>query len=405
MIGADLATETAMRTTVVAALLAAGLLSSETAAQPRASTRFWPSIQKICDQTAATKPTALAARIAQTALDEHYRFGGHQIDSNGRLFRFGLVESEQEEEASGSEAQLGHLGWWQVLKYWRVLYGSNPKVAARLRVWGYEEASASRNEDKDGAPDKDRGPLHDESTMADRTTISVADLVRLGAQSKDRDTVEVLREAALRAAIVDNPWSAAFVSYAVKTAALGEQANPSEVQSFARSKFPFSAAHRDYILAAFKTGIADAAAGKASTKDGHLYRACPIYATEPRIGDMICYHREKELKDASDGLVRDMIMADAQAGRAETSISQNHCDVVVHIDRKAQKVYVVGGNVQQSVTVKKLRLRRNMKFADNKSGCGDWTLPPPSAAMPVGPSLRDNCSLNEKKWFVLLQMR
>ena len=69
------------------------------------------------------------------------------------------------------------------------------------------------------------------------------------------------------------------------------------------------------------------------------------------------------------------------------------------------KIYVVGGNVQQSVTVKKLRLRRDMKFAENKSGCGDWTLPPPSAAVPVGPSVRDNCSLNEKKWFVLLQLR
>jgi hypothetical protein len=394
-----------MRTIIVSALIAAGLCVASAAAQPRDSRPLWRSVQKFCDQTAAAKPSALATKIAQTALDEHYRFGGHQIDSNGRLFRFGLVESEQEEDASGNEAQLGHLGWWQVLKYWRVLYGSNPKVAARLRVWGYEEASASHNEDKDGAPDKDRAPLHDETTMADVTRISVADLIRLGAQTKDRGTVEVLREAAFRAAIVDNPWSAAFVSYVVKSAALGEQANPSEVQSFAKGRFPFSAAHRDYILSAFKTSIADAAAGKTSTRDGHLYRACPIYATEPRAGDLVCYHRETELKDSSDATVRDIILADAQAGRPETAISQNHCDVVVHVDRAALKMYVVGGNVQQSVTVKKLKLRRDMKFADNKSGCGDWTLPPPSAGIPVGPSARDNCSLNEKKWFVLLQMR
>jgi hypothetical protein len=394
-----------MRATVIATLVAAGLLSHEAAAQPRASSRFWPSVQKVCDQTAAAKPNALATKVAQTALDEHYRFGGHQIDSNGRLFRFGLVEAEQEEEASGPEAQLGHLGWWQVLKYWRALYGTNPKVAARLRVWSYEEASASRNEDKDGAPDKDRGPLHDETTMADLTKVSVADLVRLGAQTKDRNAIEALRQTAFRAAIIDNAWSAAFVSYVIKTAALGEQANPSEVQSFAKGRFLFSAAHRDYILAAFKTSIADAAAGKASTKDGHLYRACPVYATEPRVGDLVCYHRERELKDSSDAAVRDMILADAQAGRPETVISQNHCDVVVHIDRRALKMYVVGGNVAQSVTVKKLRLRRDMKLAENKSGCGDWTLPPPSASVPVGPSLRDNCSLNEKKWFVLLQTR
>jgi hypothetical protein len=394
-----------MRTTIVPALLAVALFAAPAAAQPQASPRFWPSVQKVCDQIAATKPRPLATKIAQTALDEHYRFGGHQIDSNGRLFRFGLVEAEQEEEASGPEAQLGHLGWWQVLKYWRALYGSNPKVAARLRVWGYEEASASHNEDRDGAPDKDRAPLHDEATKADLAKVSVADLIRLGAQTKDRDAVEVLREAAFRSAIVDNPWSAAFVSYVVKTAALGDGTNPSEVQNFGRARFPFSAAHRDYILAAFKTSLADAPAGKASIKDGHLYRACPVYATEPRIGDMLCYHREKELKDTSDSTVRDIILDDAQAGRAETSISHNHCDVVVHIDRKAQKVYVVGGNVQQSVTVKKLKLRRDMKFAENKSGCGDWALPPASPSVPVGPSVRDNCSLNEKKWFVLLQMR
>jgi len=204
---------------------------------------------------------------------------------------------------------------------------------------------------------------------------------------------------------IDNPWSAAFVSYVVKSAALGDAANSADVQSFARSKFPFSAAHRDYIFAAFKTSIADAAAGKASAKDGHLYRACPVYATEPRIGDLICYHREKMLKDVSDAMARDIILDEAQAGRLETSIGRNHCDVVVHVDREAKKVYVAGGNVQQSVTVKKLRLRNDMKFAENRSGCGDWTLPPPSAGVPVGPSLRDNCSLNEKKWFVLLQMR
>ena len=395
-----------MRAIAFTFIVAAGLCSKSAAAQPSDTKPFWQRAQKVCDQTASLPPNALATKIAQTALDEHYRFGGHQIDSNGRLFRFGLVEAEQEEEPSpGGEAQLGHLGWWQVLKYWRAVYGSNPRAAARLRVWGYEEASASHNEDKDGAPDKDRTPLHDETTMADLTTLSVADLVRLGAQAKDHDTVEVLRQAAFRAAIIDNPWSAAFVSYVVKSAALGDAANPADVQSFAKSKFPFSAAHRDYIFAAFKTSIADAAAGKASAKDGHLYRACPVYATEPRSGDLICYHREKMLKDVSDAVARDIILDEAQAGRLETSIGRNHCDVVVHVDREAKKVYVAGGNVQQSVTVKKLRLRNDMKFAENRSGCGDWTLPPPSAGVPVGPSLRDNCSLNEKKWFVLLQMR
>src|SRR6185436_7169324 len=281
-------TETAMRAAVFTILVAACLYAGQAGAQPSNSKPFWPSIQKICDRTAATPPTALASKIAQAALDEHYRFGGHQIDSDGRLFRFGLVEAEQEEDdGDDGVARLGHLGWWQVLKYWRSLHGSNPKAAARLRVWGYEEASASRNEDKDGAPDRDRAPLHDEAAVADLTQVSVADLMRLGSQTKDRDMLEVLREAAYRAAIVDNPWSGAFISYVVKSAALSDGADPANVQNFARSKFPFSGAHRHYIFAAFKTGIADAAAGKTSDKHGHLYRACPIHATEPRIGDMV----------------------------------------------------------------------------------------------------------------------
>jgi hypothetical protein len=395
-----------MRAAVITVLVAAGLYAEQAAAQPSDSRPHWRSVQRICDQTAALKPTALASKIAQTALDEHYRFGGHQIDSDGRLFRFGLVESEQEDnDGDDGAARLGHLGWWQVLKYWRSLHGTNPKVAARLKVWGYEEASASRNEDKDGAPDRDRAPLHDEAMVAELTQVFAADLIKLGTQTKDRNTIEVLRETAFRAAIVDNPWSAAFISYVIKTAALDESASQANVQSFARTRFQFSGAHRHYIFAAFKTSIADAAAGKTSAKDGHLYRACPIYATEPRIGDLVCYHRERMLKDAGDSMVRDLMLTEAQSGKAETSISRNHCDVVVHIDRQANKMYVAGGNVQQSVTIKKLRLRQDLKFAENKQRCGDWTLPPPSASVSVGPSLRDNCSLNEKKWFVLLQMR
>jgi len=394
-----------MRAAVFTILVAACLYAGQAGAQPSNSKPLWPSVQKICDRTAATPPTALASKIAQAALDEHYRFGGHQIDSDGRLFRFGLVEAEQEEDdGDDGVAHLGHLGWWQVLKYWRSLHGSNPKAAARLRVWGYEDASASRNEDKDGAPDRDRAPLRDETATADLTQMSVADLVKLGSQTKDRDTVEVLRQAAFRAAIVDNPWSGAFVSYVVKVAALGDTPNLPHVQEFAKTRFQFSGVHRHYIFAAFKTSMADAAIGQKAPDDAHLYRACPIMTTKPRIGDLVCYHREKDLAEASDGAVRDRILSEARSGQSETSVSRNHCDVVVHIDRKAQKMYVVGGNVQQSVTVKKLRLRRDLKFAENKSE-SDWTLPPPSKGTPVGPGLMQGCSLNEKKWFVLLQVR
>ena len=67
-------------------------------------------------------------------------FGGHRIDSNGRLFRFGLTEAEHEEDDGGDRpASVGHLGWWQVMKYWRALFGDDP--ADKLEVRGYRDAS------------------------------------------------------------------------------------------------------------------------------------------------------------------------------------------------------------------------------------------------------------------------
>ena len=395
-----------MRTATFAVIVAADLCFTTTIAQPADVKTFWPRVQKVCDRTADTMPNEVATRIAQTALDEHYRFGGHQVDANGRLFRFGLVEAEQEEsDGDDDEARLGDLGWWQVLKYWRALHGSNARVAARLRVWGYEQASASHNDDKPEAAGGDRVPLHGEAHVADAIKVPAADLIKLGKHADDQDTAEVLREAAFRAAIIDNPWSAAFISYVVKIAALGDTPNLPHLQDFAKTRFQLSSAHRHYIFAAFKTSAADAAIGQKAPDDAHFYRACPLSSTRPRIGDLVCYHREPLLADLSAGAVRDRILSEARLGQSETSVSRTHCDVVAHIDRKAQKMYVVGGNVQQSVTVKKLRLRRDLKFAENRNGCGDWTLPPPSKGTPVGPGLMQNCSLNEKKWFVLLQMR
>ena len=235
-----------------------GPLSATAIAQPADVKPFWQRVQKVCDRTADSMPNEIATRIAQTALDEHYRFGGHQIDANGRLFRFGLVEAEQEEsDGDDDEARLGDLGWWQVLKYWRALHGSNAQVAARLRVWGYEEASASRNDDKPEATGGDRAPLHDETAVADAIKIPAADLIKLGKHAEDQDTAEVLREAAFRAAIIDNPWSAAFISYVVKIAALGDAPNLPHVQDFSKTRFQFSSAHRHYIFAAFKTSVTD----------------------------------------------------------------------------------------------------------------------------------------------------
>jgi len=91
------------------------------------------------------------------------------------------------------------------------------------------------------------------------------------------------------------------------------------------------------------------------------------------------------------------------------SIRRSHCEVVAYVDNGARKVYTIGGNVNQAVTTRKLNLRRDGKFSSaQKSSCdgaAQWKLPQPLAQAAGAPAPVEKCSLNDKKWFVLLQLR
>ena len=369
-----------MRAVVCALVVAAIALAARPAlAQAdRSAATFWKAVQENCDATAAKPPSKLGRRIAQTAIDEFYRFGGHEIDSNGRLFRFGLTEAEHEEEdrAPARQARLGHLGWWQVMKYWRALYGDG--ATDKLEVRGYRNAStATQGEQTE--------PLL-------RTT--AAQLLHDAEAATDPAAREILREAALRAAIIDTPWSAAFVSYVIREAGVTATA------------FQFSNAHRDYIYDAFAASAAELNGRGAGER---LYRACPLTATKPRPGDLICAQYEHALADAGAQKVRERIRAELDGGKAARTVRRTHCEVVASIDAAARKLYAISGNVYQAVSARKLNLRNNLKFsAAQKGHCGGpgaWTLPPPSADTPRAASLTKKCSLNDEKWFVLLQLR
>ncbi len=159
-----------------------GRASGVRAGQPHRAT-FWKTVQATCDATAAKPPSELGRRIAQTAIDEFTRFGGHQIDSDGRLFRFGLTEAEHEEDDGGNpQVPLGHLGWWQVMKYWRALFGDDP--TDKLEVRGYRDASTSTQDTQEAA----------------LLRTSAAQLLRLAEGVSDPEMREILRETALRAA-------------------------------------------------------------------------------------------------------------------------------------------------------------------------------------------------------------
>ena len=340
----------------------------------RNAAKFWKAVQARCDATAAIPPNKLGRRIAQAAIEEFFRFGGHAIDSNGRLFNFGLTEAEHAEEHGGEQpARLGDLGWWRVMQYWRSLYGEN--IGNKIEVLGYENASNATG-------------------AAQTTTLlraDVGDLLRAAEGIADPAQREIVHEAILRAAAIDTPWSAAFTSYVIRQAGVSADA------------FQFANAHRVYIYDAFATS-----AGELTGKpDGRIYRACPVFATTPREGDLICFQRETSLAETSEEAVRERIRAELTIATKAPTVRHTHCDVVAHVDAGASKVYVIGGNIYQSVSVKKLNLRRpGLKISVLQSGdCGGrghWTLPRPS---PEAENFAQNCSLNDKKWFVLLQLR
>jgi Uncharacterized protein conserved in bacteria (DUF2272) len=365
-----------MRALVCAIVAATGLAAPPALAQAdRAAAAFWNPVQAACDATAAKPPGDLGRRIAKTAIDEFTSFGGHQIDSNGRIFRFGLTEAEHEEDDGGDRpVSVGHLGWWQVMKYWRALFDGDP--ADKLEVRGYRDASTST----------------DGTQAAALLRTSAARLLRLADSVSDPEEREILREAAFRTAIVDTSWSAAFISYVIRQSGVAANA------------FQFANAHRVYLYDAFATSAAELT----SHAGDRLYRACPL-TTRPRVGDLICAQREPALADASEEAVRERIRAELDGSADARSVRRTHCEVVAYVDARARKVYTIGGNVNQAVTARKMNLRRDLKFsAAQKGSCGGpghWTLPQPAAHPPGAPGHAEKCSLNDKKWFVLLQVR
>jgi hypothetical protein len=364
-----------MRAPVCAIVAVIGLAAHPAFAQAdRTAATFWKAVQTTCNATAAKPPSELGQRIAQTAIDEFTRFGGHQIDSNGRLFRFGLTEAEHEEDEGGvPQAAVGHLGWWRVMMYWRVLFGDD--APDKLEVRGYHDASTLTQETQDAA----------------LLRTNAARLLREAEGVSDPATREILRETALRGAIVDTSWSAAFISFVIRQSGIEASA------------FQFANAHRAYIYDAFATSAAELT----NAAGGQIYHACPVSTTRPRVGDLICNQRESALADASEGAVWERIRAELGGSADARSVRRTHCEVVASVDASAHKMYTIGGNVLQSVTARKLNLRgRGLTFsAAQKGHCGSadrWTLQKAPAAA-THPSSK--CSLSDKKWFVLLQLR
>ncbi len=106
-------------------------------------------------------------------------------------------------------------------------------------------------------------------------------------------------------------WSAAFISWLFNS-------------SGAKQKFPYSASHSTYI----RDAIANRKSGKRSgALIGYRPEEKPV-----RIGDLVCYPRQSGVTYDSDYTYK------------------SHCDIVVDIDRRNNRVVTIGGNVSNSVS-------------------------------------------------------
>lgn len=184
-----------------------------------------------------------------------------------------------------------------------------------------------------------------------------------GASDCVGDPQEHLTTASCRVFVIDTPWSAAFVSYVMARAG---------VPGFRRSP-----SHIDYVRDAHGQSPANP------------YVLADPVATRPGQGDLLCYARHPEPLMYA-GLLS---ILDNGADRLEM-----HCDIVVAANPGGDsRLYLVGGNLLQGVTMRVLPL--------NSRGLL-WNLPQRAAQeAECEPRNLSVCSFNRQDWVALLKLR
>jgi hypothetical protein len=365
---------------LAASCLALAAAACSAGGEPSQHDAFWKRVQDLCDAASNVqtidKIEPHAEQIAAAAEKEHRLWGGHKVDHTGRIYKFGLVETENEmNPGESSNVPYQKIGWWNVWRYLSVLAEAHRIGLGFLRVTSIEGAVDARNPDETGQ----------------RRSNSFGSLFAAIDQIEDAQQREAARQSVIRAVVADRPWSAVFISYVVH-AAIGETAAKTPQQ------FAYSATHIDYIYQAFQASIAEEQGQPSSA----VYRACPAHETMPRRGDLICSHREKSCEGLPARAIQNLVAFNERPNETCKSISMTHCDVVTHVDKDSKKVYTIGGNVFNSVTERRMNLAASgLKFSSNQgekdcnsaqSGAGDA-------------NAKGHCSLNSKDWFVILQMR
>ncbi|MBT9588955.1 DUF2272 domain-containing protein [bacterium] len=122
----------------------------------------------------------------------------------------------------------------------------------------------------------------------------------------------------------DEAWSAAFISYLMREAGLG-------------NTFQYSDWHAHYINQAID--------GRAADDKELSFWGYRLSERAPQVGDLVCYRRQDDVNFTR---------------RPETY--KSHCDLVVAV--RPGEIDVIGGNVQDSVTLKTLATNSHGKLID-----------------------------------------
>ncbi|MFT4266416.1 MAG: DUF2272 domain-containing protein [Xenophilus sp.] len=307
----------------------------------------------MCGATAqrAAPPRALA--FAAAAQDEHAAWGGQALDAEGRLLASGASEAEDTPRTGGAAP------WQRVIDYWHAVDPEARRLPYLVRYGALRPA--------------DRGRLREALAQAGSERLQ-----GLGVgpdQGLSAQDLDALAAALDRVAVVDTPWSAAFVSWLARRAGLRAD------------EFVFSEAHADYAGAAWAATLQEQA-GQATP---YALRVCDIVRTPPRVGDLVC-----QTRGADAGLDRfDTLGAVLAARPTGGTPVPMHCDVVTRVD--AQGFDAVGGNVLQSVTLRPLQFAPGTQQLDpsylDSSGC-----------TPGAPGCVDR-HMSRQPWSLLLQWR
>jgi len=305
----------------------------------------------VCLDTATqVPPPARALAMASFAMQEHEAFGGQAMDAEGRMTEAGDSEAEDTRRTVPGLAP-----WQRVLGYWKavdprlpsqVRFGALRPADRHLLMQALNEATAGRLQGMGVGPD----------------------------EGLDSSELRAVQAALARTAVIDTPWSAAFISWLARQAGLAEE------------EFVFSEAHADYAGAAWQAGV-DEGFGRGTR---YALRACDLRRTPPRVGDLVCQARGTGAELDTFDKIGEVLAARTTGGEPLPM----HCDVVVAVD--ATGFDTVGGNVLQSVT------RRRLDFAPGTR----WLDPSylPEGCSPGMPGCIDR-HMSRQPWSLLLQWR